>query len=116
MNKVRKIFVAVLVLVAFLLAGCNSEPPAITSGTVIGKEFTPEQWLMIPVPVSCGQNCTTTTLVSTWEPPRYRISIGACDGSDCLTETFAVEPSTFDDLEIGDEYPRTAPAVPKAAA
>lgn len=29
--------------------------------------------------------------------------------------TIAVDRSTFDDLEIGERYPRSAPAVPKAA-
>ncbi|OOL29558.1 hypothetical protein GQ85_25215 [Rhodococcus rhodochrous] len=113
MSRRRKIAAAWIAVAVLALSGCG-EPPEITSGTVIGKDYTPEQWLMVPISTSCGQNCTTTTLMPVYEPARYVIHIGACDG-DCKTASFSVEPSTYHDLEIGERYPRSAPAIPKGA-
>lgn len=100
----------VLIVAALsLAAACSSgPPPEFMEGIVIDKVHTPESFVQIPV--SCGPNCTT--FIQSYEPPHYVIKVAWCAGDDCRVDPFDVEISTFEDLEKGDTYPRTAPAIP----
>ena len=97
-----KLKLALLGALFLALVGCSSGPPAdFVSGTVIGKDYIAESW--ISVPISCGTNCTTYTQI--YSPASYLIHVGWCDDG-CSTADIAVEAVSYEQIQIGDTYPR----------
>lgn len=95
----------ILITAALLLAACGSDTPAgFESGTVIGKDHVDESFIMVPV--SCGTNCTT--YAQQYVPGSYTIHVGWCHDGKCQVSDFAVESVAFEDLQVGDTYPRTS--------
>ncbi len=94
---------------ALSVASCApGAPPGFSEGTVIDKVFTPAFTTMVPV--TCGNGCTTYTSII--DGPHYVLKVGWCSGDDCRVERFEVEPSTYEDLDLGDTYPRSGPDTP----
>ena len=113
MSRRRKIAAAWIAVAVLALSGCS---PNVASGVVVDRDSWPERWDTRTVTRPCGKNRTRTTTRRDYTPARYRIELEDCSGvGSCRRGTIAVDRSTFNDLEIGERYPRSAPAVPKAA-
>ncbi|BCK58363.1 hypothetical protein [Nocardia wallacei] len=99
----------VVLTTGLLITSCTEGPsPDFVSGTVIAKDHTEEMW--IPVTISCGQNCTTT--IQQYVPGSYTLHVSWYDHGYRNTD-IAVESVAYEQIEVGDTYPRTEPAVPR---
>lgn len=102
-----------LAAITLALTACGSDlPDEFESGMVVKKTFTPEATYPISMPVSCGTNCTTSITTMQYVPPSYTITVAWESSSGWRVDEMAVEISTYEDLEPGDMYPRSGPAVP----
>lgn len=96
------------VLIAILvcsLVGCS---PKITSGEVIGKQFTPEHTTLqfVPLVMSNGKTTTTTMIPVYYHySDRWEITIsGLNEDGELVKETFRVEKAVYDAVSIGAEF------------
>lgn len=97
----------------FALAACGADlPDEFESGMVVKKTFTPESTYPVTMPISCGTGCSTTITTMQYVPPSYTITVAWESSSGWRVDEMPVETSTFEDLEPGDVYPRSGPAVP----
>lgn len=106
MSKTKIGAFAILSIVVALCVGCSRQ---LTEGEIVGKRYEPESTfvMMIPIAMSCGNNCTTTMffpyLVHDDEDYILTVSGSDADG-DLITEDWYVDRETYDRAETGRRH------------
>lgn len=101
---IRKVLMAVIVLVSLFTFGCGNK---LDEGEVYEKEFKPAytQTLFIPLVISNGKSSTTTLVPYFYHyPDRYVIRIKAFKDNDWLTNEIYVTQNVYDSIVIGSEF------------
>lgn len=101
----RMISVLAATVALFALAGCSQK---ITSGEVIGKQFTPAhtEVRLTPIVISNGKTTTTSIVPFTYYyPDTYTITISGLDkNGEQQAATYRVTEEVYDAVAVGSEF------------
>jgi len=103
---VKKAIASVCLGATLLLGACS---PSITEGTVYKKEFHPEEYyvMMMPIVTSDGKNTTTTMIpMFMYYPATWEIDIKKYSKKEkkYLTEDYFVDKQVYDSVKTGTYF------------